>query len=103
MKVRYDADVTNLNSGQFDLSFDASAVNVTGIAVWDKAAERFSELREVSEYEYERKVVEGLYEVITSESYLTFKDVVKNTINQPNKCMTYQNIYYLAINLPNFP
>jgi len=29
--MRYDADVTNLYSGQFDLSFDASAVNVTGV------------------------------------------------------------------------
>ena len=28
--MRYDADVTNPDSGQFDLSFDASAVNVTG-------------------------------------------------------------------------
>jgi len=29
--MRYDADVTNLDSGQFDMSFDASVVNVTGI------------------------------------------------------------------------
>ena len=29
--MRYDADVTNPDSGQFDMSFDASAVNVTGV------------------------------------------------------------------------
>jgi len=29
--MRYDADVTNPDSGQFDLLFDASAVNVTGV------------------------------------------------------------------------
>jgi len=34
---------------------------------------------------------------------LTFKDVVKNTINQPNQCMTYQNINSLAIDLPTSP
>ena len=28
--MRYNADVTNPDSGQFDLSFDASVVNVTG-------------------------------------------------------------------------
>jgi len=29
--MRYNADVTNPDSGQFDLLFDASAVNVTGV------------------------------------------------------------------------
>ncbi len=33
---------------------------------------------------------------------LTFKDVVKNIIKQPNQCMTYQNINSLAIDLPTF-
>ena len=33
---------------------------------------------------------------------LTFKDVVKNSIKQPNQCMTYQNINSLAIDLPTF-
>ena len=40
----------------------------TGIAVWDKAAERFSESRKLNEYEYGRKAVETLREVITPES-----------------------------------
>ncbi|MEA1864224.1 MAG: class I SAM-dependent methyltransferase [Euryarchaeota archaeon] len=39
-----------------------------GIAVWDKAAERFSESRKLNEYEYGRKAVETLREVITPES-----------------------------------
>ncbi len=33
---------------------------------------------------------------------LTFKDVVKNIIKQPNQRMTYQNINSLAIDLPTF-
>ena len=34
---------------------------------------------------------------------LTFKDVVKNIIKQPNQCMTYQNINPPATDLPTFP
>ncbi len=34
---------------------------------------------------------------------LAFKDVVKNTIRQPNQCMTYQNINPPAADLPTFP
>jgi hypothetical protein len=34
---------------------------------------------------------------------LNFKDVVKNTINQPNQCMTYQNINSFAIDSSTFP
>jgi len=33
----------------------------------------------------------------------TFKDVVKNNISQPNRCMTYQNINPLATDFPNLP
>lgn len=40
----------------------------TGIGVWDKAAERFSESRKGNDYEYGRKVADVLYEVITPES-----------------------------------
>nr|CBH40038.1 conserved hypothetical protein, SAM-dependent methyltransferase type 11 family [uncultured archaeon] len=40
----------------------------TGIEVWDKAAERFSESRKGNDYEYGRKVADVLYEVITPES-----------------------------------
>jgi len=40
--------------------------------------------------------------VINHFSNLTFKDVVKNSIKQPNQCMTYQNINSLAIDLPTF-
>jgi len=39
----------------------------------------------------------------THKSNLTFKDVVKNIIKQPNQCITYQNINSLAIDLPTFP
>ena len=34
---------------------------------------------------------------------LTFKDVVKNTIKQPNQCSPYQNINPQATDLPTFP
>jgi len=37
------------------------------------------------------------------EINLTFKDVVKNIIKQPNQCMTYQNINPPATDLPTFP
>lgn len=40
----------------------------TGIEVWDKAAERFSESRKANDYEYGRKVAEALYEAITPEA-----------------------------------
>ena len=39
-----------------------------GIEIWDKAAKRFSESRKENDYEYGRKVVETLHEVITPES-----------------------------------
>nr|QNO41514.1 hypothetical protein APENILPF_00015 [Methanosarcinales archaeon ANME-2c ERB4]QNO42037.1 hypothetical protein GKLMMCAD_00015 [Methanosarcinales archaeon ANME-2c ERB4]QNO42665.1 hypothetical protein LNAFDGMD_00026 [Methanosarcinales archaeon ANME-2c ERB4]QNO43392.1 hypothetical protein PNFJDKBC_00003 [Methanosarcinales archaeon ANME-2c ERB4]QNO48230.1 hypothetical protein BHCKGNAA_00015 [Methanosarcinales archaeon ANME-2c ERB4] len=42
-------------------------------------------------------------DLINQASNLTFKDVLKNTIGQPNQCMTYQNINPLAIDFPNLP
>jgi len=68
---------------------------------WSKKAASYSDSQITNNFEYARAVVQALHEVIIPESYLAFKDIVKNTINQPNKCMTYQNLYYLAINLPN--
>jgi len=44
-------------------------------------------------------VVDAVYQNIN----LTFKDVAKNTISQPNRCMTYQNINPLATDFPNLP
>jgi len=44
----------------------------------------------------------GVMEAACQGSNLTFKDVVKNSIKQPNQCMTYQNINSLAIDLPTF-
>ena len=63
----------------------------------------YSDGQTTNDFKHGRAVVQALHEVIIPESYLAFKDIVKNTINQPNKCMTYQNLYYLAINLSNFP
>jgi len=51
---------------------------------WSKRAASYSDGQTTNDFEYGRAVVQALHEVITPESYLTFKGVVKNTINQLN-------------------
>ena len=68
---------------------------------WSNRAASYSDSQITNESEYGRAVVKALHEVTIPESCMTFKEIVKNTISQPNKCMIYQNLYYLAINLPS--
>ena len=100
IKVDYDVESAADSIRERGLPENFAQMFLRGVSL-DAIIEDEDRIKEGNELGHEMRL--GKIREIALKYDLTFKHALKNTISQPSRCMTYQNINPLATDFPNLP